>query len=218
MCFSASASLGAGVVLAVIGIASIKKTHHRSQLLFAGIPLLFALQQIAEGILWLTIPNPDYANTRKIFTHIYLFFAQVVWPIWMPVAILLLEKNTTRKNIQKVFVGAGLLVGIYLAYCQSTFNMEARITGHHITYLKDFPSLLRLPVIFFYVFAAVLPPFFSHIKRMWLFGVALVIAYIISAVFYEHYVLSVWCFFSAIISLSIYAIMIKISNTQRQKL
>lgn len=114
MCFSASASFGAGFVLAVIGVATIKKTQHPSQLLFASIPLIFGVQQIAEGILWLTLPNPDYVNTQKIFTYVFLFFAQIVWPIWVPIAIMLLEKNATRKTMQKVFIGSGLIVGLYL--------------------------------------------------------------------------------------------------------
>lgn len=62
MCFSASASFG---------VASIKKTHHPSQLLFASIPFIFGVQQIAEGLLWLTLSNPDYLNIQRIFTHIF---------------------------------------------------------------------------------------------------------------------------------------------------
>ena len=217
MCFSASASFGAGVVLTVIGVASIKKTHHPSQLLFASIPFIFGVQQIAEGILWLTLPNPDYVNTQKIFTHIFLFFAQILWPLWVPVAILLLEKNATRKNIQKVLVVAGIIVGFYLAYCLLTFNVKAKIVGHHITYLQDYPVSLRNYGIILYALATIVPPFFSHIRRMWILGTTILISYIVTAIFYDHYILSVWCFFSSIISLSIYAIMIEISNAQRQK-
>ena len=55
MCFSANASFGAGVVLTIIGVAAIKKVQHPSQILFASIPLLFAVQQISEGILWITL-------------------------------------------------------------------------------------------------------------------------------------------------------------------
>lgn len=216
MCFSAGASLSAGVVLTVIGVASIKKTHHPSQLLFASIPFIFGVQQISEGILWLTLSNPEYVNTQKIFTHIFLFIAQVLWPIWVPVAILFLEKSTTRKNIQRILVGAGVLVGVYMAYCLLMFNVEAKIVERHITYLQAYPSSLRYVGIGFYALAPVVPPFFSHIKRMWILGTTVIISYIVTAVFYDHYILSVWCFFSAIISLSIYAILIEISNAQRQ--
>jgi hypothetical protein len=152
MCFSASASFGAGVVLTVIGVVSIKKTHHPSQLLFASIPLIFGVQQIAEGILWLTLPNPDYVNIQNIFTYVFLFFAQILWPLWVPIAILLLEKNATRKNIQKVLVAAGLVVGVYLAYCLLTFSVEAKIVGQHITYLQDYPvSLRNYGIILYYM-------------------------------------------------------------------
>jgi hypothetical protein len=217
MCFCASASFVAGVVLSVIGIASIKKTHHSSQLLFSSIPLIFAVQQIAEGVLWLTLPNPDYATIQKITTYIFLFFAEILWPIWVPIAILLLEKDITRKNIQKVFVGAGLIVGFYLAYCLISFNVEAKIIGHHISYSLYYPSSLRYYGIVFYALATIVPPFFSHIRRMWMLSITILISYIISAIFYEHYILSVWCFFSSIISISIYAIMMEISNSQLLK-
>jgi len=216
MCFSASASFGAGIVLSVIGVASIKKTHHSSQLLFSSIPLIFAVQQIAEGILWVTLPNPDYVSLQKITTYIFLFFAEILWPMWVPIAILLLEKNATRKNIQKVFVGAGLLVGLYLAYCLISFNVEAKIIGYHISYSLNYPSSLKYYVVVFYGMATIVPPFFSHIRRMWMFGVAILISYIISAIFYEYYVLSVWCFFASVISISIYAIMIEIKNMNKK--
>jgi hypothetical protein len=214
MCFSATASFSAGVVLTVIGIASIKKTHHKSQLLFASIPLIFGVQQISEGVLWLTISNPDYFNIQNIFTHIYLFVAQIVWPIWVPLALLLLEKNETRKNIQRVLVGAGLLVGVYLSYCLIMFTVESEIVGYHIKYVQDYPSYFLYYGITLYILATVVPTFFSHIKRMWILGITIIISYIISAIFFQFYILSVWCFFSSIISISIYLIMSKIEKIE----
>jgi hypothetical protein len=218
MCFSASASFSAGIVLTVIGVAAIKKTCHPSQFLFASIPLIFGVQQIAEGVLWLALPYPDYVNTQKVFTYIFILFAQVVWPIWVPIAILLLEKNETRKKIQKVLVGAGILVGMYLAFCLLMFNVEAKIVGHHIQYFQDYPPLLKSSVIVLYTSATIFPAIFSHIKRMWMLGATIIVSYIIATVFFEHYVLSVWCFFSAIISISIYTIIAQLSNLQKKPL
>lgn len=216
MCFSASASFGAGAVLTVVGIATIKKTQHPSQLLFAAIPLIFGLQQLAEGFLWVTLPDPDYANTQKVFTYIFLFVAQVFWPIWVPISILLLEKNSARKRIQKVFVVAGLLVGIYLGYCLLLFHVEAKIIEHHIAYLQDYPTSLKSSGIVLYAMATIAPSFFSHIKRMWMLGTTILISYIVTAIFYDHYVLSVWCFFSSIISITIYLILVQYANKKEQ--
>lgn len=207
MCFSASASFGASIVLTVIGVATIKKTKHPTQLLFAGIPLIFGVQQLSEGLLWLNLPNPDNVNISRIFTYVFLVFAQIIWPIWVTLAILLLEKSTTRKNIQKLFVGTGLVVGIYLAYCLMAFHVEAKIEEYHIAYIQNYPTLFRIYVIVFYASATILPLFFSHIKHMWMLGATILASYIIAAIFYSQFILSVWCFFSSLISLAIYAIM-----------
>ena len=174
--------------------------------------LLFAIQQISEGILWLVLPSQMYPKTQVSFTYIFLFFAEVVWPVWVPVAILLLEKEKLRQRIQSALVTAGMLVGAYLFFCLIRFPVQANIVGYHVTYTLHFPVSLRNYGIVLYGLATIIPPFFSPIKRMWMLGVAIAISYIVSAIFYEHYILSVWCFFASIISLSVYVIMRKIKK------
>jgi len=216
MCFSATASFGAGAVLTIIGVAAIKKTHHKSQLLFASIPFIFGVQQLAEGVLWVSLPNPDLVNIQKIATYTFLFFAQVVWPIWVPIAILFLEKSKTRKTIQRILIGIGIFVGCYLSSCLLIFNVEAKIIGHHIAYMQDYPDSLRYYVIILYSLATIAPSFFSHIKWMWILGTCILVSYIIAAIFYQHYIISVWCFFSSIISISIYMIMVEIAKSEKK--
>lgn len=207
MCFSASASFTSGVVLTVIGIACIKKTLHPSQQLFAGIPFLFGIQQIAEGVLWISIPNVNKNDIQMIFTYLFLFFAQILWPVWVPLSLLMFEKNETRITFQQILVIAGVIVSTYLAYCILSYGVEAKIIEHHIAYIQNYPSVFRGYGILFYALATIVPAFFSNIRGMHLFGTVILISYIVSAIFYEQYVLSVWCFFSAIISLSIYIIL-----------
>jgi hypothetical protein len=71
MCFSAEASFAGGIIITSIGVATITKVHKPSQLLFASIPLFFGIQQIVEGILWLTIPDPEYFKLQKIATYFF---------------------------------------------------------------------------------------------------------------------------------------------------
>jgi hypothetical protein len=117
MCFSATASFGVGVILTVIGVASLKKARHPTQVLFAAIPLIFAVQQISEGMLWLILPHPELLHFKKYITYSFLIFAQIIWPLWLSMAVLLLEKSKTRRLFQKILVGVGLLVSGYLTYC-----------------------------------------------------------------------------------------------------
>lgn len=214
MCFSASASFGAGVVLSVIGVASIKKTQSPSQIPFASIPLLFAVQQITEGFLWLSLTDPAYASLQQAATYNFLFLAQVAWPVWVPFAILKLEPKERQRLIEKVLVGIGAVVSLYLAYCLFSFHVDAKVIGYHISYKQDYPSALGRFGGLLYVIATIAPPFFSQIKRMWLLGASVLVSYVITTVLYTDYIVSVWCFFASIISMAIYAILhnLKISN------
>ena len=54
MCFSATASLSAGTLLLGIGTLTLKSARHPRELPFAAIPILVAIQQLTEGVIWLT--------------------------------------------------------------------------------------------------------------------------------------------------------------------
>ncbi len=210
MCFSAGASFGAGVVLSAIGVASIKKVQQPTQLIFASIPLVFAVQQISEGFLWLALADPAYVFMQQATTYIFLSFAQVVWPFWVPLAMLLLEREDKRKKTQWAFLAMGLLVSGYLAYHLITYHALATIIGRHISYNEGFPSGRSGYGALLYIMATVVPPFFSNSKHMWMIGTAILISYIITTIFYEDYITSVWCFFASVISLSVFIVIHKI--------
>jgi len=110
MCFSAGASFTAGAVIAVAGVAAMTKVSRPSQRLFAGIPFLFAIQQIAEGFLWLTLQNDGHVILQKISTYCFLIPADVLWPILIPLAMILMEEDSKRRNILKVFLYTGILL------------------------------------------------------------------------------------------------------------
>nr|WP_315250667.1 DUF6629 family protein [uncultured Flavobacterium sp.] len=212
MCFSATASFSASIILSVIGVASLKKVQHKSQVVFASIPLLFAIQQVSEGILWLTLPYSNLQYLQKSTTFFFLIFAQIIWPLYVPVSILLLEKQKTRRNFQRILVGIGLLVSCYLAYCLCNYNVYAKIDCYHISYIQPYPEKFRVLGGILYGISTIVPSFFSHIKRMWILGVTILISYIITSLFYENYLISVWCFFASVISIAVWLIMIEIKK------
>jgi hypothetical protein len=216
MCFSASASFGAGVILSVIGIASIKKAETKEQVFFASIPLIFAIQQITEGFLWLALSNPDFAFLRWPTTYFFLFFAQIVWPFWVPFSILKLGANQRRIKTERVLMVIGATVSLYLTYCLLSFPVEAKIIGMHISYIQDYPKELARYGGLLYMVATIVPPFFSNIKRMWTLGTAILISYFITDLFYTDYIISVWCFFASVISISVYAILFEMKKSSER--
>ena len=199
MCFSAEVSFGASAVILSIGAVAIKKSSTIQQKTFCCIPLIFSIQQFAEGILWLSLSHKVSSQWSSIATYVFLVFAQVVWPTFVPLAMILLEKEKRRKKILKVLLGLGVIVSSYLLYCLLFYKVEASISCSHIKYDVDFPIHVKNLGILYFI-ATVFSPIISSIKKLRLFGCVLFLSYLVTRIFYEYYLISVWCFFAAIIS------------------
>jgi len=200
MCFSPEASFAGGVIISAIGVATVTKVHKPSQLLFASIPLFFGFQQFAEGTLWLTLPNPDYLAIQKISTYLFLIMADVLWPLMIPLSILLMEENKKKKPILWILLGTGIVLSSYYAFCLMFYNVTPRIMGYHIKYFTDFPKSIAMVAFFVYLFVTITPLFVSSIKRMHIFGLFMFLSCAVTAIFFTQYLTSVWCFFAALIS------------------
>jgi len=207
MCFSAEASFAGGVIITAIGVVVVTKVHKPSQLLFACIPIFFGIQQFTEGVLWLTIPNPEYANIQKTATYIFLVMADILWPVLIPVSILMMEKNIRKKRVLWILFAAGIIVSLYYSYCLVFLHVTPKIMGYHIRYNSDFSKLFAIPVFFLYLVATIPPLFISSIKRMHIFDILMLLSCIVTAIFFTQYLTSVWCFFAALISGVIYWIL-----------
>jgi len=205
MCFSTGASFCASAVLSAIGVAVLKKVKAPHQILFASIPLIFAVQQFSEGFVWLYLSNPVFA-WAKASPYLFLIFAQIIWPLWVPVSVTLLETDVKRKRILALFIGLGMLVSAYFAHRLWMVGVLPKINGHHVNYKQIYTDSLNHVADILYGSATLVPIFLSKIKRMWTFVLAVLIAYLVTYIFYVNYILSVWCFFSAIMSVLIYLI------------
>ena len=200
MCFSATASFTAGAALTAIGGLTVHKSHGKIELPLALVPLLFGIQQLTEGVLWLSL-NHDLPTLTTVATYIYSMFSHVLWPIFIPFAILLAETSRWRKQALGVFQALGLAVGLYLLYSLVRFPVTADVYGRSITY--DSPHFF-VGVIVIYLLATCVSGLFSKHRCINAFGV---LAFILAIAAYQVSVVtfvSVWCFFAAILSLLVY--------------
>ncbi|MBJ7450464.1 MAG: hypothetical protein JHC71_00100 [Blastococcus sp.] len=90
MCFSATASFTAGTALIAVGAVTLHRAQGRKELPLAAIPLLFGLQQVSEGFLWVGLNN-GLAGLQAWSTYIFSLFSHVLWPRFVPLAFLLVE-------------------------------------------------------------------------------------------------------------------------------
>ena len=201
MCFSATASFVAGASISAIGVATLRAARRKSEIPFAAIPVLFGVQQITEGVIWLTFRH-DAPVLKQSMTAIYSVFSHVLWPIYVPLAIGYLEHERWRKRILRGFLAAGALVGLYLLYFLVTQPVVAGVVNKHIVYVS--PHFYVLPMMLLYLGATCVSCFFSSHKFVKLFGVLAFLSFIAAWVFHARALVSIWCFFAAILSLLVY--------------
>lgn len=217
MCFSATASFGASAILLGIGLISFKNSESKEQKFIASIPLLLSIQQIFEGILWLSISKPSYLGWVNTATYGFLIFAQVIWPIFIPLALLFLEKEAKRKKALSYFLVLGVVQALFMGYGLLVFPAESSISSSHIRYDMDFPAANSWYGGVFYILATGISPFVSSIKRINLIGVIILFTYLFTRIFYEYYVISIWCYFAAMISFVILSVSLKFRKDRIMK-
>ncbi len=207
MCFSTTASFLSGAVLTTIGVASIKKVEHKKQILFASIPFIFAIQQFSEGFVWLTLLNSTNHFWQQFATYSFLVFALAIWPAWVPVSMFLIEKKPYRKIILGFFSVLGFVFLILSLIYLLLYDSEAQITSYHIHYELHVPFGAKMAIGLLYLIPTVISNFISSTKGVTLMGAFVLASYLVSRLFFDDYVISVWCFFSALISIAIYFIL-----------
>lgn len=206
MCFSAEASFAAGLSLTAIGTASIKKVHVPNQMAFAAVPILFGVQQLSEGVIWLALSDPAYAQYQHAGTNIFLFIARVLWPVAMPLAVWIMEEDAEKKKLIRHFALLGFTVAVYYSYCLLFLNVTPNIAGNHIQYISDYPESFATPVFVVYFIASLTPLFISSVNGTKVFGALLFLSALLSGISFIEYLTSVWCFFAAVISVVVYRI------------
>ncbi len=204
MCFSAEASFTAALLLGTAGGLSLKRSNSLPQYFLAGIPLLFAFQQFSEGLIWLHLKkgfgdHELFINAERAF----LTFAFFIWPIWIPLTFALLEKVLWRKSLLFINLYFGLALSILNLTYAIREDINVKVIHYSLQYLGHIPSQEIL-----YPLIVMFPLFLSSLKKVWLYGLLVITSFVLADYFYRTTFASVWCFFSAIVSLFVYKILI----------
>lgn len=200
MCFSATASIIAGVSLSAIGVVTLKKVRRKAEIPLAMIPLLFGVQQLIEGMLWLSF-RYEAAVLNVSMTYAFSLFSHVLWPIFVPFSIGLVEKIAWRKKVLLAFLFIGIAVGLYLLYMIVRFPVWSEV-HEHIVYVS--PHFYQVPVMVLYLAATTIGALFSSDRIINLFGVLALLFSMVAYWIQATAFFSIWCFFAAILSSIIY--------------
>lgn len=197
MCFSATASVVAGTGLVAVGALTLKRADRRAELPYAAIPLLFGIQQLIEGGIWLSLGQVG-SWPNATLTFFYSLFSHVLWPVYVPFAALLLEPAPWRRKAMAAFLAAGAAAGLYLLASMIRFPIESRAVGGHIEYAS--PHFFVPAVMAGYLAATCISMLFSSHRLVNAFGAAALLSFIAAYAAYARWFISVWCFFAAVLS------------------
>jgi len=194
MCFSATASFTASAVLTVVGIATITQIKSKRSIMLGLIPSLFAIQQFSEGFVWLSM------NT--VAAYVFLLFAYIILPLWAMCTLFILETHQIRKKILATFIGLGLLYAIVASALLLTQTLDISVVDCSLSYDFNFAGNPGKNIaLILYTFLAVTPIFVSSNRWFWLFGSSLLVALVFTYIFKYIALISVWCFFAAMLSM-----------------
>lgn len=206
MCFSAGASFATAAFLTLLGIYTSQKTinHPRSWML-GMIPLFFGMQQASEGVLWLGLTGSISAGFVPFATVIFLIFALVIWPAWVPTMVYVHEAPGLRKKLLTAPVIVGLITALYLLSTIIMYGVHAEARSGHIYYYHqggyaDYAAIG-------YLIATIVPFFIAKNRFFTFFGALLASSCLLAYVLWQVTFASIWCFFAAILSscIAIYA-------------
>lgn len=216
MCFSAQASFAASLILLIVGGKALEKARSKSEYLFASIPLLFAIQQFAEGFVWLSATSAQMGLCQTSATYAFLFFALIVWPTWIPLSLYLMEKEKLRKKILLIASSLGMIFSTGMLYILMYYGAFAAAVSRHILYTINVDVSVESWSLALYCIPVILPFFVSSKKYIWLFGLTILISLAITTILWYQYLTSIWCFFAALLSLFVLALVGKNGHTRAE--
>ncbi len=193
-------------VLTVIGGVSIGASADKPRRLFAAIPLGFAAQQAAEGIVWLTINVPAHATLHRAAVFGFLAFGLVIWPTWVPWALRVAERDSARRKWLTRLTWAGVFVSLGAAVLLTRWEPSAYIEGSSVHYNFGFPTgaVSHVLLVVAYAAPALVSFFVSTIELSNVFGAALVLSMGAALLIRAEALTSVWCFFAAGLSVLVF--------------
>jgi hypothetical protein len=200
MCFSANASFAASGALAVIGIATLRETKTARERFLAAMPLFFSVQQAIEGFEWLA-RAPSALQTDLAYA--FLAIAVAFWPVYIPAVVYLVEAEKKRKRLLGMFIMLGVVVSAYSLMILILHPIGVVADSCcHIRYSLNMP--LHGAIAVCYVAATCGSLIASGHRWLVTLGVTAFIALLVSFDVTAGAVISVWCFFAALLSIMIF--------------
>jgi hypothetical protein len=203
MCFSATANFVGSGVLGAVGVVTLTKVKHRREVLFAALPILFAIHQFIEGFVWLGLDGIFSPVVAHDMGAAFMLYAQGLLPFLLPLSVLLFEPTAESRQRMLPFLVVGGGTTLYILWALTAYPLQLYVKGNSIVYINQATNNTAVAVL--YVIATCGSLFFSKIRMMVIFGAANLAILLIVMEFKRYAFTSLWCAYAAIASVIILA-------------
>jgi hypothetical protein len=203
MCFSATANFVGSTALGAVGVVTLTKVKHRRELLFASLPILFAIHQFIEGFVWLGLDGNLSPQVTHDMGAAFMLYAQGLLPFLLPLSVLLFEPDGKGRRRMLPFVAIGVGTTLYILWALTAYPTQIFVKGNSIVYINDATN--NTAVAMLYVLATCGSLFVSKERPMVIFGLANLTILLVVMAFKRYAFTSLWCAYAAIASVIILA-------------
>ena len=170
----------------------------------ATLPMLFGLQQLSEGAVWMAGRANDTA-TVEASSLAYMFFSYFAWPVWVPFSTYFLEPQRRRSLYLMFVISGAMLAGIeYVPY----FTHKGWLTTRFYDYAIGYHDIVLLDALMpreltylIYLMIVILPLIISSNQNLNRFGSLLIGVVAVTYSFFIYAYVSVFCFGGAVMSM-----------------
>jgi hypothetical protein len=200
MCYSVEADLVTGVGLLPVGALALREVRCVREVPFAALPLLFAVHQLLEALVWAGVEGDVPARVQAAAALGYVLIALPVLPTLFPLAVLLLEPRGARLRVAP-FVALGVVVSAYLA----TVVLDGEVSVHAHPHGLVYGTGLEHDALWtgLYIVSVIGPSLLSGHPSLVAFGLLNLIGLTAVGLLYAEAFLSMWCVWAALTSVLI---------------
>ena len=189
--------------MGAIGVVILTRVKHRRELLFAALPLLFAIHQFIEGFVWLGLDGILSPTVAHDMGAAFMLYAQGLLPFLLPLSVLLFEPDGYSRRRMIPFLVLGGATTLYILWALTAYPLQLYIRGNSIVYINQATNNMAVAVL--YVIAPCGSLFFSKVRAMVMFGAANLIILLAVMELKRYAFTSLWCAYAAVASVIILA-------------
>jgi hypothetical protein len=197
VCFAPQADLVAGIGVTAIGVDAWRNVRGRSDhLLLATLPIILGVHELVEDFVWWGLQGHVPHEAGRVALWAYMVIAFVVLPVFVPLAVLMLEPTARLRRRMVPFVALGAVVSTVLLVAMLRGPVSATRHPWHLSYSIALHHAVI--IVGLYVVAICGALLFSGYRHILLFGLANLAVVVVLAALTADGFASLWCVYAAI--------------------